>query len=443
MLAEQASLIGTQAAQILLLEKRIASLEDQLGLGGPPKVPPFVKANKPVGNSTKKRKVRNLHFCRRREAPTRTVNHVADECPDCGRGLSGGGPAVSRQVIDMSPSAVTITDHVMHDRWCGVCKKRVRAKVDLSGEVSGKCRLGHNLISWIANLHIEALVPLRKIQDILKRLHGVHVSIGEMTQMMDNLAAKAALFIETLYKEVRAGRVINADETGWRQNGQNGYLWAISNDRTRLFRFDEHRSAQVALSLIGSDFNGTLVTDFYYAYNPIPSRHQRCWPHFKRDLDKLRLHPNADAALNEWVDQVLNTWHRGREFQAFCLSKPKFGANIFDRRRRRKELEIAIYALAEPYIDANVDAIQHTLAKRIAMFLKELFTYVEFPEVPDNNNAAERAVRPAVIARKVCGGTRSEKGSQTKMTLMSLMGTWKLRGLDPIVQCRNLLALPP
>jgi len=286
-------------------------------------------------------------------------------------------------------------------------------------------------------------VPLRKIQDILQRLHGVHVSIGEMTQMMDHLAAKAAPVIETLYKEVRAGGVMHADETGWRENGQNGYIWTLSNPTTRLFHFDKHRSAQVALNLIGGDFRGTLVTDFYYAYNLIHSRHQRCWPHFKRDLDKLRAHPDADAALNSWVDQVIDTWHKGRAFRSFCLTKPKFGANLFDRRRKRKELETAIYALAEPYLDSKETAIQRTLAKRIAMFLKELFTFVEFPEVPDNNNAAERAIRPAVIARKVCGGTRSRKGSETKTALMSLMGTWKVRGLDPIIQCRNLLAIPP
>ena len=62
------------------------------------------------------------------------------------------------------------------------------------------------------------------------------------------------------------------------------------------------------------------------------------------------------------------------------------------------------------------------------------------PEVPSDNNGAERALRPAVIARKVCGGTRSPKGSETKMTLMTLFGTWKVRGLDMMDACRKLLA---
>src|SRR4029077_11618088 len=118
-----------------------------------------------------------------------------------------------------------------------------------------------------------------------------------------------------------------------------------------------------------------------------------------------------------------------------------FGATVFDRRRRRAELERELTVLTEPYWEADSSvAPQATLARRAGIFMNELFSFVECPEVPDDNNAAERAIRPAVITRKVCGGTRSEKGNKTKAILMSLFGTGKVMAKAPIQECKALLA---
>ena len=79
------------------------------------------------------------------------------------------------------------------------------------------------------------------------------------------------------------------------------------------------------------------------------------------------------------------------------------------------------------------------LAQRIERFLPELFTFVEHPEVPSDNNAAERSLRPPVTARKISGGTRSPRGSVTATMLMSLFGTWTVRGEDALQACRTML----
>ncbi|MGH7961457.1 MAG: IS66 family transposase, partial [Candidatus Binatia bacterium] len=74
--------------------------------------------------------------------------------------------------------------------------------------------------------------------------------------------------------------------------------------------------------------------------------------------------------------------------------------------------------------------------------LAELFVFVEHPAVPATNNAAERSLRHRVTTRKISGGTRSPAGTATKMTLATLFGTWRLQGLDPLEECRALLAAP-
>ncbi len=72
-------------------------------------------------------------------------------------------------------------------------------------------------------------------------------------------------------------------------------------------------------------------------------------------------------------------------------------------------------------------------------FLPEMFTFVAFPDVPAHNNLAERSVRPLLITRTISGGSRSPKGSGTRMGLASLFGTWMAQGLHPLHQCVALL----
>jgi transposase len=423
--------------------KRIAELEDHLGLGNGSKPPPVsIKSSrqKTKGDGKSKRKPRYLQCSRKREAPTRILDHKPQACPDCGRKLSGGSQWRSRQVIDFVPAPVEVTEHVLHECWCGVCQKKVRAQVDFSPYVSGRRRIGHNLAAWIAYLKTEARMGVRAIQALLKQLCSVHISIGEIVDLLKLVARKAEPTLASIKQEIQSADCVHSDETGWRQNGEYRCLWSLSTTNARWFHIDMHRSAEVAIRLIGEHFQGVLVTDFYCVYNKILSKHQRCWPHFHRALEELRLHPLMNQQIEEWINAILDLWHQGRQYRQFCLTKPQFGAGVFDRRRKRRELEAALTALVEPYWEAEKETYpQATLARRAGIFMNELFTFVEYPFVPDDNNAAERAIRPAVIMRKICGGTRSEQGTQVKAVLMSVFATWKVRGLNPIDQCRAIL----
>ena len=92
-----------------------------------------------------------------------------------------------------------------------------------------------------------------------------------------------------------------------------------------------------------------------------------------------------------------------------------------------------------PYV--GISAPQHTLCERLERFLPELFVFVAVPGVPAHNNLAERSIRPLVVARKISGGTRSPKGSTTRMGLASLFGTWMAQHLNPFQQCLATLTL--
>ena len=111
------------------------------------------------------------------------------------------------------------------------------------------------------------------------------------------------------------------------------------------------------------------------------------------------------------------------------------------RRAAQLALERRLLAICQPFLnDPSVPPSR--LCRRIKRPIKELFILVAEPDVPPDNNAAERSLRHLVISRKVSGGTRSQRGSNRKMTLASLFGAWRARGMNPIVACRQLLSSP-
>jgi transposase len=423
--------------KLALLEAEVEMLRSMLSGGGKgSSAAPFVKPNREQRREAERaeRKKRKRSFGRKRETPTEVVEHAVDICPDCGRRLRGGWVHSRRQVIELPEAPVRVIEHVLIARWCGVCGKRHIGKVDLSGQVVGKCRLGVRLMSVIADMATSCRVPHRTIQRVLSSLYGLRISLGEISEVLHKVAEHGKPAYEDLLWEIRGSPVVNADETGLRENGINGYIWSFSNPEVRYLLRDQSRASRVVTDTLGDEFEGVLVSDFYGAYNAYGGVKQRCWAHLLRDLKALvEQHPNNES-VGRWVDGIKHIYHQAREVAVGNYTQ-------MERCWLRQSFEARTLALANLYRDAE-KAPQRVLAKRLESFLGELFTFVDREGVPSDNNAAERAVRPAVIARKVSGGTRSAKGSVTKMTLLSLFGTWNLQGQDTISACTALLSQP-
>ena len=137
-------------------------------------------------------------------------------------------------------------------------------------------------------------------------------------------------------------------------------------------------------------------------------------------------------------------WHSGPTpstelyVQAKAFTHPR---RKLRRRIAQLALEQRLLALCQPFLD-DPSATQAKLCRRIERHVKELFVFVAEPAAPPDNNAAERSLRPVVVSRKISGGTRSNQGTATKMTLASIFGTWRAQGLNPLTACRQLLTSP-
>jgi hypothetical protein len=197
----------------------------------------------------------------------------------------------------------------------------------------------------------------------------------------------------------------------------------------------------VVKHLIGEDYQGVLGSDFYAAYNIHQGLQQRCWVHLLRDVHELKKKFPHDEALMTWAKQVKATYE---DAVAWATQGPDPGLSPRQQKAVRLQhqhaFEQQLWAICQPY--AHTSAPEHTLCERVESFLPELFVFVAMPGVLAHNTLAERSVRPLVVARKISGGTHSPKGSDTRMGLASLFGTWMTQHLNPFGQCLALLTSP-
>jgi len=416
---------------------RIAELENR------PKDPPaFVKPNRPKRERTPRRKRQPEHNrARRLEPPNRVEQHVLDCCPDCGAHLHGGTLARRRQVLDLPPpQPVEVVEHQVIKRWCAWCHRWQMPHLDLSGQVVGQERIGVRIASLIAYLRTTLRLPVRRIQAYLQTVHQLSLSVGAIVELLHHLRRALQPALDHLKGQARASPILHADETGWREAGQNGYIWSLSTpgpEAVRYYEYDPSRAGAVAVRLIGSDYRGHLVSDFYGGYNGLPGPHQRCWVHLLRDLNALVERHGPDVRVRQWVVQVVAVYRLAQQRlgQVPALTPVQRQA-FYDRLVER------VTELARQHAQTKGHVCQ-ALAKRLLRHQTELFQFVRVEGLPADNNAAERSVRAVVSMRKISGGTQSAEGSKTRMALASLFETWHARGLNPFDECLNLLRQTP
>jgi uncharacterized coiled-coil protein SlyX len=303
--AEVAALRQTIAA----LQEQVAALTEQLQMAlvriaeleqDKSEPPPYVKPNRPPAVEPKgprKKRAAEHNRSRQRATPTRIERHVLERCPKCDYRLSGESIDYTREVIE----------HQVIKRWCPCCGQWQSPRLDLQGQVLGQGRIGLRIASLVSYLRTTLRLPFRAIQSYLATLHGLQLSVGELVELTHAVRRQLRLQAEQLKAQVQSSRVAHGDETGWRENGQNGWAWTFVTGgpaAVRYFEYDRSRSHLVAQRILGPNFRGWLVTDFYAAYNLIPGRHQRCWVHLLRDLHALKEQQADDPTVLHWATAV-------------------------------------------------------------------------------------------------------------------------------------------
>ncbi|HET6261578.1 MAG TPA: IS66 family transposase [Chloroflexia bacterium] len=446
LLTENASLRATIASLVAelraaneltaQLQARILELEQ-----GPPTPPSFVKPNKPAppaDRPPRRKRAPQHNNARRLQLPTQVRQVALANCPDCSYRLYGASIARKRQLLDLPPpQPVEVIEYQLIKRYCPACAKWHEPKLSLPGLLVGQSRFSGRIMALVAWLRTSLRLPLRQIQQYLAQMHQLSISVGEISAMLARVAEQGAGAAAALKECIRQSKVIYMDETGWRESGQNGYVWVMSNGAgERYFEYHHSRAGAVARSMSGTHYKGTLCSDFYAAYNEHACRHQRCWAHLLRDLAALEEQVGpSNAEIVEWIKEVVGLYKLGQELDGRSPPPSQQQREVLAVQLRARAHELGLKWATETGHAAQA------LCKRLLRHEGELFEFVRQAEVGATNNEAERAIRPLAVARKISGGSRSAEGSKTRMRLQSLFSSWHGRGLNPLEECLRMFGM--
>jgi len=420
--ARRLAALGPEAMLLILMaaNARIARLQDPSPSTPPAMVPVYQKPSTP--RRPKKPGAKNGHPGARRQTPGRIdekVEHRLEVCPCCSGPLQRCKRTRTRIIEDI-PKAIdpVVTEHTIHRDYCPNCKKHVEPVVP---DAMPGATLGHNVIALSSWFHYGLGVTIGQVQEILGSHLQTDITAGGLIDGWRRLADGLLGWYEQIGKEARASAVLHADETGWRVAGQTHWLWCFCNQQCCYYLIDPSRGSPALQKFFIEAFMGTLISDFWKAYDNIFSGDvQKCLGHLLREIvkvDEYNNHPQWKSFARQ-LKRLIRDGIRLRKRPDFTNERYAGRIGLINQR---------LWTLADgSYHDADTQR----LAERIGRYRDYLFTFLDTPGVPPDNNHAERMIRPAVIIRKNSLCNRSAQGAATQSILMSIYRTLKLRGLD-------------
>jgi transposase len=430
---------GPEAVRLALLaaSARIAAL----GRGAPSPstpsgaVPPHLKPPAGRGRRKKKPGAKDGHPGSRRKTPPRIdarAEHRLAACPCCGGELQRCGRTRTRIVEDI-PEQITpvVTEHTIHRDYCPHCKKHVEPVVP---DAMPHAALGHHVVALSAWFHYGLGVTIGQTRDVLSSHLHAEVTAGGLADAWARMADALRPWHEQVAQELRATACLHADETGWRVDGQTHWLWCFCDTNSCLYLIDRSRGGPALRKFFTEAFAGTLVSDFWPAYEQVCcDDRQYCLVHLLREIEKVderKGDPDRSPACSPAWAAFAKLLRRLVRDGIRLRKRPDFSPDRY--RRRILLINRRLNNLADDAAGGVYDGGDaRRLGERISRHRDHLFTFLDKPGVPFDNNHAERQVRPAVILRKNILCNRSPAGADTQAVLMSVFRTLKLRGHDP------------
>lgn len=247
------------------------------------------------------------------------------------------------------------------------------------------------------------LLPFNKIADLLETCYGLSVSEGCLVGSLTRFAEHLGPEFEQIRQEIRETAFTHTDTTGWRINGQNKVIWDFISEKHTLLLVRDTKAQGIVYQTLGREYKGVSITDCAREYDYLGWKQQKCWVHFLRYTRKLE--SGEGKLLHQKVKELYRLAKSRR------VGKGRLYALLDDLR-------------AVPFTEKKCI----TFVKRLEKNRDHLFTFMYRKGVSDNNNAAERGLRPSVVMRKITGGNRSPKGARNHEVIMSVMGTWEKQG---------------
>lgn len=445
-----------QLDELTALVKELRAEIERLGRGGKRQVAPFSSGERKENPRPPGRKPGQGRFTSRQPpapetltAPPVAVPVTASACPSCGGALQEERTDFA-WVTDLPLAQPQVTAYRVSVCRCRRCGKAVRGQHPaLSPHQHGALahRLSAGVYAAAHTLHYALGVPVRKLPAVLEWLTGVRVTQSALTQdALRRVQGRVGQEYQRLRQQVPDAPFVHTDDTGWRVGGESAFLMAFTTPEVSVYQVRRRHRNEEVREVVPATYRGVLCCDRGRSYDARELggvRQQKCLAHLLRNLTETLAHKQGAArrfasALKKLLQEALSLWHawqRGeRESfteQAQAITE-RIAHHLRDRPLKDRDNQRLLFELGSQHDRGN------------------LLRFLADPTIPPTNNAAERALRPAVIARKVSHCSKNDAGAEAHAAFSSVLATVAkakdtslaeaLRGL---FQSPDLQPLPP
>ena len=256
-----------------------------------------------------------------------------------------------------------------------------------------------------------------RIHEIVAMIYAISITESSINRMVLRMARQLGPLYEQIKKEVRLFPVCNGDESSWRVDGANHWLWVVVTKYAALYHIDKTRKTEVPKKMLGPEYEGVVGSDSWGAWNHVGGMHQKCHVHYIRNIKETTKYHSPSSKYKRHA-RTLRRILEDSHIDAMPGGKKALAA--------KKKLDRRILALLDR-LEGETDKHCKKMFKRLRREKDHLFTFLEVDGMEWHNNSAERGVRPCVILRNNSYGSRAEEGAAAIAVLMSVKQTCKAK----------------
>ena len=355
---------------------------------------------------------------------------IPKRCPHCNTLLPKKTRDVrSRHVIDIKLiSKVITTKYNIHRKYCPQCKKIVEPEVTVA---LPHARFGLNLMLLVMYLRLGLRLPCNKVCEFFRDMHNLHISEGEIVNILRQLVVAFGDYYTHLEKLVKLARVKHSDTTSWRINGRNYVAWVFIAVGVVIYKIRKSNNHKAGLVFLNKQNGNVLVVDRLSAMRLFAKKAgfmlQLCWSHILQDSKQLAEEFGSEGKYIHWKLKGI-----------YALAK---GLNHKGTLEMAEQLKAEIFQLTLKHYN-------HSITRKFVNNLYyrdvgDLFRFVTDPEIDPTNNISERELRALVIIRKISNGSMSTRGANATAMLLSIIQTLRfdgknvLQGLQAILKTQS------
>jgi len=344
----------------------------------------------------------------------RHIDVTMEQCTDCWHELDKVVETRKRIIENIPVIKPEIIEYNINRYYCNNCKRMVEPSIDAA--LPG-AQLSLRTMLVIAFMKTVERLPVRRVSEIMYNIFNIKVTIGEIMHILKQLSKYLGKDYKKLVKRIRKAKARYTDETSWRINGKNTYMWAFVTDGETLY-VTGSRSHNVPEKVL-KEHNGIDMHDGYSGYIKLAkitkNKQAWCWAHIIKDAKELIQYNKEEG---EYIYNTLK----------YVYSKAKNMLSKKPEHIEESDLEYLYEDLLQIDVPYESKKCKGFVNNQLRRKRDDLFRFVINRSVEPTNNRAERAIRPIVTYRKVSGGSRSQKGADYFTRVYSVMESYRKKG---------------